>query len=72
VKGALDLILAALPIALLILWMARKRAMPSNRALPLAALVLYALLLGSFAGALRMGSCQDIGHRAIGAGEARG
>jgi hypothetical protein len=52
--------------------MARKRAMPSNRALPLAALVLYALLLGSFAGALRMGSCQDIGHRAIGAGEARG
>ena len=48
-KGALDLILAALPIALLILWMARKRAMPSNRALPLAALVLYALLLGYFA-----------------------
>jgi lactate permease len=49
VKGALDLVLAALPIALLILWMARKRAMPSNRALPLAALVLYALLLGYFA-----------------------
>jgi hypothetical protein len=54
VKVALDLILVALPIALLILWMARKRAMPSNRALPLAALVPYALLLVYFAGSPRL------------------
>lgn len=46
---ALDLILAALPVVLLIFWITKKRALPSNRALPLAALVLYALLLGYFA-----------------------
>jgi len=45
----LDLILASLPVALLVFWMTKKRAMPANRALPLAALVLYALLLGYFA-----------------------
>lgn len=41
----LDVILAGLPIALLIFWMTKRNAMPSNRALPMAALVLYALLL---------------------------
>jgi len=46
---ALDLLLAALPVALLVYWMTKKRSLPSNRALPLAALVLYALLLGYFA-----------------------
>jgi len=48
-KPALDPILAALPVALLVFWMTKKRSMPSNRALPLAALVLYVLLLGYFA-----------------------
>ena len=46
---ALDLILASLPVALLVFLMTKKRSMPSNRALPLAALVLYVLLLGYFA-----------------------
>jgi len=46
---AIDLILAALPVALLVFWMTKRRSVPSNRALPLAALVLYAILLGYFA-----------------------
>lgn len=46
---ALDLIFAALPVALLIFWMTKRRSVPSNRALPLAALMLYAILLGYFA-----------------------
>ncbi len=45
----IDLILAALPVALLIFLMTKKKAMPSNFALPLAAFVLYGLLLGYFA-----------------------
>jgi len=44
----LDFILAALPIGLLVYWMTKKDGMPSNRALPLAALLLYLLLLGYF------------------------
>lgn len=44
----LDLLLAALPIALLVFWMTKKRSMPSNRALPLAALLLYLILLVHF------------------------
>jgi len=43
-----DLILASLPIALLIYWMTKKEGMPSNRALPLSALVLYLLLIFYF------------------------
>jgi len=42
---ALDLVFAALPIALLVFWMTKKKGMPSNRALPLAALLLYGTLL---------------------------
>ena len=38
-------LLAALPIALLIVLMTRKNGMPANRALPLAACVLYLILL---------------------------
>jgi lactate permease len=44
-----DPVLAVLPIVLLIYWMTKKRSMPSNRALPLAALVLYTILLLYFA-----------------------
>jgi len=44
----LDFILAALPIGLLVYWMTKKEGMPSNRALPLAALTLYLLLLAYF------------------------
>lgn len=44
----LDFILAALPIGLLVYWMTKKNGMPSNRALPLAALSLYLLLLEYF------------------------
>lgn len=43
-----DLIFAASPIALLIFLMTKKRSLPSNFALPLAAAVLYAILLGYF------------------------
>jgi len=45
---ALDLILAALPVALLVFLMTKKRSMSSNRALPLSALVLYVILLTYF------------------------
>jgi lactate permease len=45
---SLDPIMAALPLGLLVFWMTKERALPSNRALPLAALVLYSLLLGYF------------------------
>jgi lactate permease len=45
---ALDLLFAALPIALLVFWMTKKNGMPSNRALPLAALLLYGTLLAWF------------------------
>jgi lactate permease len=45
---ALDLILAALPVALLVFLMIKKRSMSSNRALPLSALVLYVILLTYF------------------------
>lgn len=41
----LDILFAALPIALLVYWMTKKDSMPSNRALPLAALFLYGILL---------------------------
>ncbi len=44
----MDLLLAALPIALLVYWMTKKDNLSSNRALPLAALVLYGILLGYF------------------------
>ncbi len=44
-KAVLDFVLAALPIGLLVYWMTKKRGMASNRALPLAALGLYCLLL---------------------------
>ncbi|MEC5127257.1 L-lactate permease [Verrucomicrobiales bacterium BCK34] len=44
----LDFILAALPIGLLVYWMTKKKSMPSNWALPLAALFLYLLLSGYF------------------------
>ncbi len=44
----LDLLAALLPIALLVYWMTRKNSMPSNRALPLAAVLLYGILLGWF------------------------
>jgi lactate permease len=44
----LDLLLAALPIGLLVYWMTKKQSVPSNRALPLAALLLYAILLVHF------------------------
>jgi len=47
-KSALDLILAALPVALLVFWMTKKQSLSSNRALPLAALVLYVILLTYF------------------------
>ena len=43
-----DLIFAASPIALLIFLMTKKRSLPSNFALPLAAAALYAILLGYF------------------------
>ena len=46
--AVLDVILAALPIALLVYWMTKKQGMPSNRALPLAALVLYLIQLVHF------------------------
>jgi len=48
-KPILDLILAALPVALLVIVMTKKRSLSSNLALPLAALVLYVLLLTYFA-----------------------
>jgi lactate permease len=41
----MDTFFSALPVALLILWMTKRPGMPSNRALPLAALLLYALHL---------------------------
>jgi lactate permease len=44
-KEWFDLLAAVLPIALLVYWMTRKNSMPSNRALPLAALLLYGILL---------------------------
>jgi len=44
-----DPVLAVLPIVLLIFWMTKPKSMPSNRALPLAALVLYTILLFYFA-----------------------
>ncbi len=44
----LDLLLAALPIALLVHWMTKRNSMPSNRALPLAALMMYGILLVHF------------------------
>lgn len=44
----LDTFLAALPVGLLIFWMTKRPSMPSNRALPLAALLLYGLLLSYF------------------------
>lgn len=47
-KSALDLIFAALPVVLLVILMTKKRSMSSNRALPLAALVLYVILLAYF------------------------
>jgi len=47
-KPALDLILAALPVVLLVFLMTKKRSMSSNRALPLAAVVLYVILLAYF------------------------
>lgn len=40
----MSFLLSALPIGLLIYWMTKRRPMPSTRALPLAALVLYVLL----------------------------
>jgi lactate permease len=45
----IDLFLAALPLGLLVFWMTKKNGMPSNRALPLAALLLYLILLVHFA-----------------------
>jgi len=45
----LDLILAALPVVLLVYLMTKKQSVSSNRALPLAALVLYVILLTYFA-----------------------
>jgi len=48
-REMLDLLAAALPIVLLVYWMTKKDGMPSNRALPLAALLLYGVLLGWFA-----------------------
>ena len=47
-KPALDFILAALPITLLVFLMTKRPSMSSNRALPLAALVLYVILLTYF------------------------
>lgn len=44
----LDTFLAALPVCLLIFWMTKRPGMPSNRALPLAALLLYGLLMSYF------------------------
>ncbi len=44
----MDLVFAALPIVLLVYWMTKKNSMSSNRALPLAALLLYGILLGWF------------------------
>ncbi len=41
-------ILAGLPIGLLVHWMTRRDGLPSSRALPLAALLLYAILLVYF------------------------
>ncbi len=43
-----NFLFSALPVALLIILMTKKNSMPSNRALPLAALVLYVILLGYF------------------------
>lgn len=51
---SLDFLLAALPIALLVYWMTKKRSMPSNRALPLAALLLYGILLVHFSAGPRL------------------
>lgn len=43
--GVLDFIFAGLPIGLLIYWMTKRDGMASSRALPLAALLLYGILL---------------------------
>lgn len=40
-----DFLFAVLPLALLVYWMTRREGLPSNRALPLAALALYGILL---------------------------
>lgn len=44
----LDFIIAALPIGLLVYWMTKKNGMAANRALPLAAVLLYGILLVYF------------------------
>jgi lactate permease len=46
--AVLDFILAVLPIGLLVYWMTKRDGMASNRALPLAALLLYGILLVYF------------------------
>ncbi len=46
---ALDPILAAVPIVLLVYLMTKKRSMPSNQALPLVAVLMYAILIFYFA-----------------------
>jgi len=45
VMGAFNFLFPALPVALLILLMTKKNSMPSNRALPLKALVLYVIAM---------------------------
>jgi lactate permease len=44
----MDVVFSALPVALLIYWMTKRPGTPSNRALPLAALLLYGLRLVYF------------------------
>jgi len=44
----MDFFFAALPVVLLVYGMTRKKSLSSNHALPLAALLLYAILLGYF------------------------
>ncbi len=46
--GVIDFIFAGLPIGLLVYWMTKRNGMASNRALPLAALLLYGILLVYF------------------------